>query len=96
MRAWTLLLGGLLVWAADFFLLYAIASIWLTSLLSRLLTGLVTLPAVAADLWLLQLAWKRRKQSEDKFERWLLLLATFGAALSLVAVIWQSFPALFI
>ena len=53
MRAWALLLGGLIVWTVHFFTLYTIGSIFLTTPLARLLTILVTAACLIADLLLL-------------------------------------------
>jgi hypothetical protein len=95
MRAWALLLGGLLVWATDFILLYAIGSIALTTPLGRILTGAVTLMALAADAWLLILSRPRYATAGDEFERWMARTAGLAAALSFLAVLWQGFPAIF-
>lgn len=90
MRRWVLLLGGLLVWAAHFFALYIIASLFPGDAAARWLALVVTLAALAAGgaiLWL-----NLRKQS-DSFDRWARGLGAAGAALSLVAVLWQALPA---
>lgn len=93
MRSWVFLLGGVLVWAADFFLLYMIASIFLTTPLARLLAMLVTLAALAADAFLLWLAWTRHRSAKADYDRWFASLALLTAAISAVAVLWQGFPA---
>lgn len=92
MRAWLFLFGGVLVWAADFFLLYAIVSIFLTSPLSRALALVVTVAAVAANAWIIWRSWVR--EPNDDYEQWLARMALLGAAISTVAVIWQGFPAI--
>jgi hypothetical protein len=93
-RAWALLLGGLLVWAAHFFLLYGIASVFPGQALAEILSLVATIPAVAADAALLWLALVRKPERfADEFGRWQLGLAAAGALLSLVAVIWQTLPA---
>lgn len=97
MRAWAFLLGGLLVWAAHFFALYAIASIVETTTLARLLTGLATLAGLAADSWLLRSALaKPRDGAADPTEQWVNIIAAFAAGLSAVAVLWQGLPALLV
>ena len=94
MRTWALLLGGLLVWAADFFLLYGIASIFLTTPIARILSVLVTLAALAADAWLIWLSWRRYRSPADEYDRWIGWIALLGASISAVAVFWQGFPAI--
>lgn len=94
MRSWAFLLGGLLIWTADFFLLYGIASIFLDTLLAHVLSGIVTVAAMAAAGWLLLVAWRRYRHSDDEFGRWIALIATLGYAISLLAVTWQGFPAI--
>ena len=96
MRAWVLLLGGMLVWAADFFLLYGIASILLTSPAARIAALAVTAAAVAANLWLINRSWKLHRAPGDEYDRWLARMALLLAAISLLSVIWQGFPAVFI
>lgn len=96
MRAWALLLGGLLVWAAHFFTLYAIASIYLTSTLSRVLTLVATAVFLTADAGLLWWALRDLRRQADEFSRWLRLLAALIAAISLVAILWQGMPALLV
>ncbi len=96
MRAWVLLFGGLLVWAADFFLLYGIASILLTTPAARIASAVVTLAAIAADLWLMWRSWNAYRAPSDEYEGWLAWMALLMAGISLVSVIWQGFPAIFI
>ena len=97
MRSWALLLGGLLVWTAHFFLLYAFASIFPGSSVAKLLTLAATLPALAVDGWILWVAASRvSRRAADGFDRWTSELAAVGAALSLVAVAWQALPAVLI
>ena len=88
------MLGGLLVWAADFFLLYAIGSIFLDTVLARVLAGVVTLVALAADTALLLAASRLYRAADDDFRRWMWRVGMLGAALSLLAVAWQGFPAI--
>lgn len=95
MRAWAFMLGGPLLWAAHFFLLYAIASIFLTTMTARILVGIVSLVLVAADAALLQRSLAARQAGgDDRFGRWMASLAALGAALAMVAIVWQTLPAL--
>lgn len=97
MRAWALFLGGLIVWAVHFFSIYAIASIFLTSTLSRVLTLAVTAICLAANAGLLWWAVRDlRRGGMDEFARWLRRLAALIAATSFLAVVWQGLPALLV
>ena len=94
MRSWGLLFGGLLVWAADFFLLYGIASIFLDTPIARILSVIVTFGALAADAWLMLLGWKRYSSPPDDYGGWIACIGLLGAALSAIAVLWQGLPAI--
>lgn len=96
MRAWLLLLGGLIVWAAQFFLLYAVGSIFLTTTTARLLTGAATVAAIAADVWLLSQARRAWVRATDGLQRWLDYCGGVLAGLSIIAVSWQGLPALLV
>ncbi len=95
MRTWAFLLAGLIVWTVHFFGIYTIASIWLTSTTSRILSGALTLLCLAADGWLL---WRAlpvlRVSRSDEVDHWIALVAMLGIALSLLAVLWQGLPVL--
>ena len=93
MREWTILLGGLVIWAAHFFVLYGIASVLpgkpaATGLV--LVATLVAAPAAGVILWR-AIAGLRKP---DPLDRWMAQVGAVGAALSLVAVIWQAVPAI--
>lgn len=94
MRKWILLLGGLTIWAAHFFLLYAFASIYPGRGLARVLSLIATIPALAGSAWLLWFA--TRKQGGDAFAGWVRKVGALGAALAIVAMIWQALPALMV
>ena len=97
MPTWLLSLGGLLVWAAHFFGLYLIASIWLTTSTARVVALVFTVACLAADGWIFwRIAQARRAKGLDPLERWLLVLAVLGAALSALSVLWQGLPALIV
>ena len=94
MRGWTFLLGGLIVWAAHFFALYGIASIFLTTTLARLLTLGMTLLCLAVDA-----IWFRdalRCVPADRAEGWMRSVALCGLGLSAIAILWQALPALLV
>lgn|GEM_PF-1812596 len=95
MRNWSLMLGGLIAWAAQFFALYILASIFGSGQIARAAALLVTLAAFAVDLWLIRRAGKSlRRPDGDDFNRWLASLTLLVAMVSLIAVLWQSLPAL--
>ncbi len=96
MRFWALLLGGLLVWATHFFLLYGVASVFPGSATAKLLTLLVTVPALAIDGWILWTAIAKPRHKQDALAGWVSELGAIGAALSLIAVAWQALPAVLI
>lgn len=93
MKKWILLLGGLLVWAAHFFSLYAVASIFPGLAIARILSLAVTGIALVADALII---WsvRARVNCDSSFEQWFWQTALAGAILSLIAVLWQGFPAL--
>lgn len=95
MRAWLLLLSGLLVWAAHFFGLYIAASLFPGQGLARWLTGLLTLLALAVLAALLMPVARRARSSQDESLRvWLDRLTLLGGALAAVAILYQGLPAL--
>lgn len=95
MRIWVFILGGLTIWAAHFFLLYAFASLYPGQDLARILTLIATIPAVIADAAFIWLAAGRLRSGRgDDLDVWVARVGGAGAALSLVAVIWQALPAL--
>lgn len=97
MGKWVLLLGGLTIWAAHFFLLYAFASLFPGRDLARILSLAATLPALAASGWLLWFTVRgRQPQNSDDFGRWVGKIGALGAALAIVAVLWQALPALMV
>jgi len=96
MRAWLYLLGGMLIWAIDFFALYIVASVFHTSGTARLITLAVTLLCLCAAAWLARSAWRRAGAAPDPFGRWTHKLAAWTAAAASVAIVWQGLPALLI
>ena len=97
MAKWLFALGGLLVWAAHFFLLYAFSSIFPGSGLARVLSLVATIPALAADAILLVLATKKQLSGGDsEIQQWMNGLAGLSAAGSFVAVVWMALPAVLI
>lgn len=88
MRSWLILLGGPLVWAVHFFGLYGIGE-FAPSIGAVLI---LTVVCILANLWLM---WRfRRLRVAEAFSGWRRFVAMGGVGLSLVAVVWQSLPAL--
>ena len=95
MRAWFLLLGGMLVWTVHFFALYALGSIFETTAAARTGTVIVTILCLAADAWLLVLCARAARHNDaETVIGWPARLGAPVAVLSLVAVAWQGLPAL--
>lgn len=97
MGKWTILLGGLTIWAAHFFLVYGFASIWPDQAIAHVLAGIATLAGFAANIVLLRWIIARRRQDRgDPLDRWVLDLGLFGAILSIVSIAWQGLPVLLV
>lgn len=86
------MLGGLLVWAGHFFTLYILASVFGTSMVARIGTGIATVAAVVVALLLLRSA--ALSIHSDPLFRWMASVKTLAAALAIVAVLFQAMPAL--
>lgn len=94
MRGWPAILAGLAVWAAHFVAVYAIASVWPGQ--PRIATWLVIAMTTAAIVANVAILWRlARVTTDDDLDRWVIRLAQGGAALSLVAVAFQTVPALY-
>lgn len=92
MRPWIILLGGLIVWAIHFFVLFGIASILLTTLTARILTLLATV--LCLGMIGVLAAHLQRCRLADETTGWGREVARTGVGLSAIAVIWQALPAL--
>ena len=88
------MLGGLLVWTAHFFAVYAAASIFPGDWRANAIALAATFAGLAADGLLLWWALKARRSAGEAFDGWTWRLAAGTAALSLLAVLWQGLPAL--
>ena len=91
---WMLLLGGLLIWAAHFFLLYAFASIFPGSDTARWLSAAATLVGLAANGLVLRAAAARKRASADDLDDWVRQVARAECLLSVTAILWQGLAAL--
>lgn len=94
MRAWSYMLGGMIVWTVHFFAIYIAGSVFPGLPAAHWLTLLITLACLAADGWLI--VQLRKPSGGDEFREWMRKLALVGAGISAVAVLWQGLPALIV
>ena len=95
MRAWLLLLAGLLIWTAHFFGIYIAASLFPGTQLAKWLTGILTLLALGLLAVVVLPVLRRAGPSrEEALSSWLDGLAVLGAALAALAILYQGLPAL--
>ena len=100
MKAWFLLLGGMLIWLAHFSALYAISSIAVVAdaaaFSERWAVATATLLAGAGDIGVLALALARSRAQDaaQSPHRFVTRVAALGAFISLLAVLWQGLPAI--
>lgn len=99
MRRWSYLLGGLIVWAAHFSGVYAIASVdaqtagadkALWRLAATALSGVCALACLALGV----VALRRLRAPNDAGARLVDQVALLGVATALVAIGWQTLPIL--
>lgn len=88
------LLAGLLVWAAHFFGVYIIGSLFPGTELARwLVLGVTSLSVGVVGLILVGLL-RRIEAPPDTLDGWLSVLSRSGCALAIVAIAYQVLPAL--
>lgn len=95
MRAWLLLLSGLIIWTLHFFGIYAAASLFPGTSLARRLTVILTLAALgllAATIYVVKSRSKRREN--DTLAAWADRLALLGGAIAGIGILYQGLPAL--
>lgn len=92
-------LSGLLIWVAHFLVVYvATALLCARTSAGALIPVLIlfaTVLAIAALVAVFVVA-RRNLRQESSGRRFLIRLAMFGAAIALVAVIWEAMPAGFL
>lgn len=94
---WRLLLGGPLIWAAHFGLIYAAASIFHVvrgepDAAARIVTLVITALCFGGSGFVLAAALRQpRAEPLDRFWR---IVAATGAILAMIAIFWQTLPAL--
>lgn len=100
MRTWFFMLGGMVVWAAHFMGVYAIASVadvardadaaaarWIVA-------GFTAACAAAAAAFGLAGLRRLRRTGDDPYQRFTATVAAVGGGIAAVAVVWQGLPAL--
>lgn len=88
MKSWLILLSGFLVWTVHFFGLYGIGEI--APHAGRVIA--LTFACIGANL--LALYWLFQMRADEHFSAWRRFIAGGGIGLSLLAVVWQTLPAL--
>lgn len=88
MRSWLLLLGGLIVWAAHFFILYGIGEFAGSGAGAR--AAILAATAIALVSLALLVTRIPRQPSATGFEPWRRSLALGGASLGGLGVVWQA------
>lgn len=93
MRGWLILLAGLIVWAAHFFILYGIGEFGGEGTGPRIAVLAITLACLLANGGLALLL--RRLPRADDHEHWRARSALGGILLGSIGIVWQALPALF-
>ncbi len=96
MWTWVYILGGLIVWAVQFFTVYGASEIFLAGLVSRTITGVMTLICLVAAAALAAMGWWGRTAATDQIERWIHTIASMNGGIAFLAIAWQGIPALLI
>lgn len=95
MRAWLYCLAGLIIWAGHFFALYATGSVFPGTLMARWIVLALTILALVLLILLAHRIRERSREAKSSpTRRWLDSLAGLVAAISMVSVIFQVFPAI--
>ncbi|QDM39643.1 hypothetical protein [Altererythrobacter sp. TH136] len=88
------MLSGPLLWAAQFFGAYIIASIFPGTEIARWLVGLLTIACGGATGFLLINLLRQPRTGADAFDTWVSGIAGMGQAVAIVAIAYQGLPAL--
>lgn len=86
MQTWAYLLGGLIVWAIQFFAVYAASSIFLTSTTTRVITALMTFACLTAAAAVATRGWAGQSRDADPSERWVHTMACLSGATAFLAI----------
>ncbi|WP_394270319.1 hypothetical protein [Qipengyuania sp.] len=90
-RAWRSLLGALSIWAAHFFAIYGIGSIWPGTTLANVLTIASGLLALAGLI--LFAIRNHRVEMSDGIE-WAGRVGSLALSIASLGVIWQTLPSI--
>ncbi len=93
MHNWRNLLGGLLLWAAHFFAVYIIGSVFPGERIAAVLVLITTFAILAVTLTLAIKALRARSDIDDGIQRWMSDLTLLGYLTGGVAIIYQGLPA---
>ncbi len=96
MHKWRNLLGGLLLWAAHFFAVYVIGSVFPGKKIGAMLVLATSLAILAITLMLAVRAFRATPSMHDGLQRWMSDLSLLGYSIATVAIIYQSLPAIFL
>lgn len=94
MTTWVRMLSGPLLWAAQFFGAYIIASVFPGAELAHWLVAMLTLACLAAAGLLLFRPAQRGGAGADPMDRWVTGFAAMGQAIAILAIAYQGLPAL--
>ncbi len=93
MSYWRNLLGGLILWAAHFVIVYGIASILPGTQAAVALVLAITVVALAITAFLMVKTIRAMHVAVDDLQRWSAKLALLGYALATIAIAYQGFAA---
>lgn len=94
MHKWRNLLGGLLLWAAHFFAVYIIGSVFPGKKIAAVLALVITLVILAVILTLAIKAFRAVSTMRGGLPRWMTHLSLLGYLIGGIAVIFQGLPAI--
>lgn len=94
MKSWLIMMGGLILWALHFFLLYLLAEFGGSGSGVRLAASLLTLAILGAAAWLFVAV--SRESPGDPFAWWRQRAAMLGLAFGGVGIVLQFLPVLLV
>lgn len=94
MKSWFIMMGGLVLWAVHFFLLYLLAEFGGSGLGIRLAASLFTLVILGGVAWMFVAV--RQKTPGDPFARWRRRAAMLALAFGGLGIVFQYLPVLLV
>ena len=94
MKSWFIMMGGLVLWAVHFFLLYLLAEFGGSGSGVRLAASLCTLAILGGAVWMFVAV--RHKTSGDPFARWRRRAAMLALAFGGLGIVFQYLPILLV